>query len=148
MTTRETRSSGDPVAIVQQYIDAFNKGDPDAMAACFAVPGSILNGMAPHVWHGTSAAKDWYKDVLVEGEHAGASGYSVTLCVPLHATATGDAAYVVAPATMTFKVRGKLVTQSGVIFTTALRRIDGEWRIASWAWAKGPINDIRAGKTR
>jgi ketosteroid isomerase-like protein len=137
VTTQETRSSGDPVAAVQRYIDAFNKGDPDAMAACFAVPGSILDGMAPHVWHGTSAAKDWYKDVLAEGEHADASDYFVTLGVPLHATVTGDAAYVVAPATMTFKVRGKLVVQSGAVFTTALRKVEGEWRIASWAWAKG-----------
>lgn len=107
------------------------------MAACFAVPGSILDGMAPHVWHGPSAAKDWYRDVLVEGEHAGASGYFVALGAPLHANVTGDAAYVVAPATMTLKVRGELVTQSGAIFTTALRKVAGEWRIASWAWAKG-----------
>ena len=134
---QEKRSSGDPVAAVQQYIDAFNKGDPEAMAVCFAVPGSILDGMAPHVWHGASAAKDWYSDVLVEGEHAGASDYFVTLGTPLHANVTGDAAYVVTPATMTLKVGGKLVTQSGAIFTTALRKVAGEWRIASWAWAKG-----------
>jgi len=135
--TQETRSPGDPVAAVRQYIDAFNKGDPDAMAAYFAVSGSILDGMAPHLWHGASATRDWYRDVLAEGEHAGASDYFVTLGVPLHANVTGDAAYVVVPATMTFKVRGKLVTQSGAMFTTALRRVDGAWRIASWAWAKG-----------
>lgn len=137
MRTQETRSPGDPVAAVQRYIDAFNKGDPDAMAACFAGSGSILDGMAPHVWHGTSATRDWYRDVLAEGEHAGASDYFVTLGVPLHANVTGDAAYVVVPATMTFKVRGKLVTQSGAMFTTALHRVEGAWRIASWAWAKG-----------
>jgi hypothetical protein len=38
---------------------------------------------------------------------------------------------------MTFKVHGKQVTQSGATFTTALRRVEGDWRIASWAWAKG-----------
>ena len=137
MATQEFQFPVDPVAAVQQYIEAFNRGDPDAMAACFAVPGSILDGMAPHVWHGASAARDWYNDVLAEGEHAGASDYFVTLDAPLHANVTGDAAYVVAPATMTFKIRDKVVTQSGAIFTTALRRVEGAWRIASWAWAMG-----------
>jgi hypothetical protein len=42
-------STKDPVAAVRQYIDAFNKGDAKGLAATFAVPGSILDGMAPHV---------------------------------------------------------------------------------------------------
>jgi hypothetical protein len=29
------------------------------------------------------------------------------------------------------------VTQSGAIFSVALRRFADEWRIAAWAWAKG-----------
>jgi len=49
------------------------------MSATFAVPGSILDGMAPHVWYGPTATQDWYRDVLVEGEQHGASGYLVTL---------------------------------------------------------------------
>ena len=93
--------------------------------------------MAPHLWHGPTAAQDWYRDVLVEGEHAGASDYHVTIGPPLHADVTGDAAYVVSPATMTFKLKGKQVTQSGAIFTTALRKVAEDWRIAAWAWAKG-----------
>jgi hypothetical protein len=137
LAAEKVQSSDGPCAVVQRYVDAFNKGDIDAMAACFAASGSILDGMAPHVWHGASAARDWYRDVLVEGEHAGASDYRVTLGAPLHANVTGDAAYVVAPATMSFKVRGKPVTQSGATFTTALLRVEGHWRIASWAWAKG-----------
>ena len=137
MASQEAQTPIGPVFAVRRYIDAFNHGDVDRMAACFAEPGSILDGMAPHVWHGASAARDWYRDVLAEGEHAGATDYFVTLGAPLHATVTGDAAYVVAPATMTFRVSGKLVTQSGATFTTALRRVEGDWRIASWAWAKG-----------
>jgi hypothetical protein len=62
-------SSPDPVSAVQQYIDAFNKGDATAMGAMCADPMSILDGMAPHVWHGPKATQDWYKVVLVEGEH-------------------------------------------------------------------------------
>lgn len=133
----QSSSAGDATATVRRYIDAFNRGDVEAMAACFAAPATILDGMAPHVWHGPSAARDWYRDVLIEGEHAGAGDYQVSIGAPLHADVTGDAAYIVLPATMTFKVRGEPVTQTGAIFTAALRRDVGEWRIAAWAWAKG-----------
>jgi hypothetical protein len=112
----------DPLAAVHQYINAFNKGDGEAMAATFVAQGSILDGMAPHVWQGPTATQDWYRDVLVEGEEHGASGYLVTLGEPLHNNVTGDSAYVVVPATMTFNAHGRQVTQSGAIFTAALRK--------------------------
>jgi hypothetical protein len=127
----------DPLVAVHQYINGFNKGDGEAMAATFAIPGSILDGMAPHVWQGPTASQDWYRDVLIEGEQHGASDYVVTLGEPSHNNITGDSAYVVVPATMTFKVRGQQVTQTGAIFTVALRRVAEGWRIAAWAWAKG-----------
>ena len=125
------------VAAVGRYIAAFNAGDAAAMAACFATPGTILDGMAPHLWHGPSAAADWYRDVLAEGEHLDARDYHVTLGPPLHADVTGEAAYVVSPATMTFKLKGRQVTQTGATFTTALQKGADGWRIAAWAWAKG-----------
>jgi ketosteroid isomerase-like protein len=127
----------DPMATIRHYIDAFNKGDGAGMAAAFAVPGSILDGMAPHVWQGPTATLDWYRDVLIEGEQHGASGYLVTLGEPLHNNVTGDSAYVVVPASMTFKVHAKQVSQTGAVFTVALRKLAEGWRIAAWAWAKG-----------
>ena len=130
-------AASDPETAVRRYVDAFNAGDVEAMAACFASTGSILDGMAPHLWQGPTAAQDWYRDVLVEGEHQGAGGYAVSLATPRHANVTGDSAYALFPATMTFNLRGKRITQSGATFTTALRRIDGEWRLVAWAWAKG-----------
>lgn len=36
----------EPMGTVRQYIDAFNKGDMEAMSATCAVPASILDGMA------------------------------------------------------------------------------------------------------
>jgi hypothetical protein len=130
-------STQDPIAAVRQYIDGFNKGDANMMAATFAVPGSILDGMAPHLWQGPTASQDWYKDVLSEGKQHGASDYFVTVGEPLHNNITGDSAYVFVPATMTFKVGGEQVTQSGAFFTVALRKLAEGWRIAAWAWTKG-----------
>jgi ketosteroid isomerase-like protein len=127
---------------VRQYIDGFNKGDVEMMAASLADSGSILDGMPPHVWHGPTAALDWYRDVVIAGKHHGASDYVVTVGEPLHNQVTGDSAYVVVPAAMSFKVGGKQVTQTGAVFTVALRKLAEGWRIAAWAWAKGAQRDI------
>jgi ketosteroid isomerase-like protein len=130
-------NAADPMAAIRHYMDAFNRGDREAMAAMFAVPGQILDGMAPHVWQGPTATQDWYRDVLIEGEQHGVSGYFVTLGEPLHNNVTGESAYVVVPASMTFTAQGKQVTQTGAVFTVALRKLPEGWRIAAWAWAKG-----------
>lgn len=130
-------STETPFAAVQQYINAFNQGDGRAMAETFDNVGQILDGMAPHVWQGSNATLDWYKDVLIEGEAHGASGYFVTLGEPLHNDVTNDSAYVVVPATMQFTVNTTKVVQSGAVFTVALRRTVDGWRVAAWAWAKG-----------
>ena len=81
------------MTVLHQYIDAFNKGDIKAMAACFTVPGSILDGLPPHVWSGDSACENWYRDVPVAAEHEGATEYTVTIGPPSHASVTGDSAY-------------------------------------------------------
>ena len=133
----QTTPVKDPVFAVRQYIDAFNRGDAKAMAAFFAETGSILDGMPPHVWSGPTAAEDWYKDVLVESQQKDATDFFVELGQPLHANVTGDSAYAVFPATMRFRHSDKQVTQSGAIYTVALRKSDDGWRIAAWAWAKG-----------
>ena len=73
----------------------------------------------------------------VISEHVGASGYHITLGEPRHLDVIGDNAYVVVPATMTFNIQGKQVTQTGSIFTVALRKLGTEWRMTAWAWAKG-----------
>jgi ketosteroid isomerase-like protein len=129
--------SDDPMVAVRQYVDAFNRGDSKAMAATCADPMQILDGMSPHVWQGATASQDWWKDVLAEGQHLGASAYHIALGQPRHVDVTGDYCYVVVPATMSFQVQGRHVTQTGSLFTVALRKIGPNWRLTAWAWAKG-----------
>jgi hypothetical protein len=74
---------------------------------------------------------------MAAGEREGATDYFVTLDLPLHVEITGDRAYIVVPATMTFRVHGRKVTQSGARFTVALQKLNDGWRITAWAWAKG-----------
>ena len=122
---------------VLHYVEAFNNSDSAGMAAICADPMQILDGMSPHVWQGPTAAEEWWRAVLAEGEHVGASGYRISLGEPRHVNVTGDTAYVVVPATMTFNIQGKQVTQTGSLFTVALRKLGTEWRLTAWAWAKG-----------
>jgi hypothetical protein len=75
--------------------------------------------------------------LLEEGKHAGAEGYFIALGEPSHIDVVGDSGYVVVPATMTFKLRGRQITQSGAAYTIALRKLSAGWRIRAWAWAKG-----------
>jgi ketosteroid isomerase-like protein len=133
-----TLANTEPMAVVRQYVDAFNKGDAEAMAATCADPTSVLDGLAPHIWLGATACRNWYRDVLAAGERGGTTAYFATLGEPRHVDASGDRAYVVVPATMTFKVHGKQVTQTGSTFTLALHELASGWRITAWAWTKGP----------
>ena len=126
-----------PIAAIQRYLDAFSQNDPKAMAAAFDPEGSILDGMPPHSWHGPSAPLDWYRDVMAESERVEASDYLVSLGEPLHNQVTGDRAYFVAPAMMSFTLNGQEITQTGSTFTVALKRTGDDWKIAAWAWSKG-----------
>ena len=130
-------SSNDPMETVLHYIDGFNRGDAQAMAAACADPMQILDGMSPHVWQGPTAAEDWWRDALAEGEHLGVSDYNIVLGEPRHVDVTGDYAYVVAPVTFSYKVKGSQVTQTDAFFTVALRKVGDDWRLAAWSWAKG-----------
>ncbi|MFE3262383.1 nuclear transport factor 2 family protein [Nocardia sp. NPDC059091] len=129
--------SNDPMAVVRQYVDAFNNGDQKAMAAACADPMQILDGMSPHVWQGPTAAEDWWRAALAEAEHVGASGYRIDLGEPRHVDVTGDFGYVVVPATFSYNLEGEQVTQTGAVFTAALGKVGTDWRLTAWAWAKG-----------
>ena len=98
------------------------------MASIFAVAGMIF-GMPPHVWHGTTAAQHWFRDVLVEAQQHGVSGHVVTISERRHVSVTSDNAYAVIPSPMTFKVHGKQVRQPDATFTVALRKLNEEWCI-------------------
>lgn len=124
-------------AAVERYVDAFNRSDEEGLATCFTADGHILDGMAPHVWSGPDATRQWMKDATVEANHLGVSDFHMELGPTLHEAVTGDAAYFAAPATLSFKVHGQPITQSGAMFTLALRKVDDDWRIAAWAWTKG-----------
>lgn len=138
-------NTSEPLATVRSYIDAFNKADEESMLAKFAVQGFILDGMPPHVWQGPNAAREWFRDGQAMAKKQKVTEEKIVISgEPLHNQVSGTSAYVVVPASFTYKMNGKLVSQSGAYFTVALTQVSGAWRIASWAWTKGTTDGTPA----
>ena len=131
-------AGNDPMSTVRSYIEAFNRADVKGLAENFAVPGSILDGMPPHVWQGRTATQDWFRDAQAMAKKQNVTEERLVVTgEPLKKEVTGKSAYIVLPVTFSYKMNGKLVNQTGAYFTIALTQATGAWRIASWAWTKG-----------
>jgi hypothetical protein len=126
----------DVMASVHQFIDGFNKGDAKTALAACASPTSIIDDFPPHEWHGPTACADWSTAYDADAKKNGITDGIVTLRTPWHVDVTGDRAYVVVPVNYTYKQNGKPVTESGSIFTVALKKVAAGWRITGWAWAR------------
>ena len=83
---------------------------------------------------------------MAEAGHSGISNFEMMLGKPTHDAIVGEAAYFTAPAILKFKVRGQPITQSGAMFTVALRRTHGKWAVSAWSWTKragGGTDDMK-----
>lgn len=126
----------DVMVVVNQFVDAFNKGDTKTAAAACAEQTSIIDEFPPHEWHGAGACSKWMDDYDADAKKNGITDGIVTLSNPQHVDITSDRAYVVVPANYTFKKTGKLVEEVGSMLTLALRKGEAGWHITGWAWAK------------
>ena len=126
----------DAVGVVNQFLDGFNKGDTKAVLATCAAEVAIIDEFPPYVWHGARACIDWADDFAADAKKNGITDPVVTLGKPRNVDVTGDRAYLVIPANYKFKVKGKPASETGSIFTVALRKWPTGWRITGWAWAK------------
>ena len=124
--------SANVMARVHQFIDGDTK---TSMAAC-APEAAIVDEFPPHEWQGPGACLNWNRDYRAYNKANGITDTIATIGSPRHVDITGDRAYVVVPATYTYKKRGQQVKESGSVFTVALRKGATGWRITGWAWAK------------
>jgi ketosteroid isomerase-like protein len=126
----------DVMAVVHQVLDGFNKGDVNSFQAACAESTSIIDEFAPYEWHGAGACSKWTNDFEADAKKNGISDGAVAMGEPSHVDITGDLAYVVAPATYTYKQHGKPMKESGSRFVVVLQKAPSGWRITGWAWAK------------
>lgn len=82
----------DALAAVRRYIDAFDNSDEAATVVAFDDDAVRLDGTPQHVWQEPLAQRTWYRDVMAESAHLGATHHVVTVDEPLHDTVTADSA--------------------------------------------------------
>lgn len=135
---------GDVMAVVHQWVDGFNKGDrASALAAC-ADETSILDNIAPHEWHGSGACAKWFEAYDAMGKTYNITDAMVVLSKLRHLLVTGDAAYLVATATLTYKEGGKPMKETGSTVTMSLQKGQSGWRINGWSWANGLESAVKS----
>jgi len=126
----------DVMKSVSQFVDAFNKGDTKTAAAACADQTAIIDEFPPHEWHGSGACSTWMNDYDSDAKKNGITDGNVTLAKPRHVDVNGDRAYVVVPASYTYKQKGKPVKESASMLTVALQKSSADWKITGWSWTK------------
>jgi len=129
----------DVMAAVNRFGMGYNKGDVKMMNSACAEQTSIVDEFPPHEWHGAGACATWFKDYGTDAQKNGITEGQVTLGKPSHVDVTGDRAYVVVPASYTFKMKGAPMKEVGASLTIALRKDKSGWRITGWTWTKGTV---------
>ena len=124
------------MAVVNQFTDAFNKGDTKSAAATCAEQTSIIDEFPPHEWHGAGGCAKWMADYDADAKNNGITDGNVKLSTPKHVDVTADRAYVVVPADYTYKMKGKPVKETASLLTVALQKSTSGWKITGWSWSK------------
>ncbi len=124
------------MATVQQLVDAFNKGDTKSLVAVCADEMCIIDEFPPHEWHGAGTRSKWLADYDADTKKNGITDGNVTISKPRHIDVTGDRAYVVVPANYSYKQNGKAMNETDSTWTFTLQKINANWRVTGWAWAK------------
>lgn len=126
----------DVLAAVHRFFDNLDTNHLETALAVCDSPVSIIDEFPPHEWHGPTACADWWKALDVYNVKNGITDGSATLGTPWSVDVTGDRAYVVLPATYTYKQHGEPIKESRSVFTVALKRTSAGWRITGWTWSK------------
>jgi len=118
---------------IASFVDAVNKGDAAKALTHFAADATITEDLAPFRWHGPRAGSDWLTAMQKNGERMGISDIQMKLGVPAQVLAQGNRAYEAVPGVVTFKGKGRILHESGIL-TFALEKQNGDWKITVLAW--------------
>ncbi len=123
---------------VNGFIDATGKAaDINRAASYWTANQSMVDEFAPYHWTGPNAVRNWWAGFLADSKKSGATDAVVVTTARPHILQTATHAYVVQPARVELKVKGKPVAINGLL-TFALDRTTAGWKIASCAWSDQP----------
>jgi ketosteroid isomerase-like protein len=139
VAAQQTAEQKAALAVVNQFIDGFNKGDvPAALATC-AEQTSIIDEIPPFEWSGAGACGKWAADYDADAKKKGITAGAVTMGTPRHNVISGDRAYLVIPTSYDVTQNGKPVKQTGAVMAVTLRKGAAGWKITAWSWSTGSI---------
>jgi len=122
---------------IHQFIDDFNKGDVKGAAAAHMDSVSIIDELPPHLWRGPGAFQAWTKALEADAKKNAVTDESVTVGDPTYSVVSGRRAYVVVPASFTFKQKGAAMKEAAQM-TYVLQKGAAGWKIAAWTWVGSP----------
>lgn len=130
--------NADLVAVINKFIDSFDKGDAATAAATHAaVPElGITDEVAPYHWTGAKAFATWAGDLEKNDKAEGITEENVKVSAPSRVERTATDAYVVVPAVYSFKQKGVAMKETAQM-TFVLKKGATGWMIYSWTWT-GP----------
>lgn len=115
-------------------IDAVVRDFADGKTGPATTLTAITDEFAPYFWHGPNAAADWFSDLQKSSAHDHDTDFVIAPGKASQLNINSDKAYAVYPTVLTFKHRGKPMTEHGA-FAMAFDKSSGNWRMTSWAWA-------------
>ena len=124
----------DVTAVVHQWAASFNAEDAKTGNSICAEDAVVIDDFPPHVWQGRDACAGWFRDYEAMAARTGISSGKITVGEARQVDVESGYAYLVAPVTLSFNRRGKVITDKGVL-TMALHKGEAGWRITGWTWA-------------
>ena len=135
-TPSRAADASDVTNVVQRFVAGFNAGDVKLVTDMSLDDMSIIDEFPPYEWHGPGTMMKWLGDYDADAKKNAITEGKVTITKTKHAFVDGDRAYVVTVSNYDYKKAGKPVHQKGSIFTFALRRAEGAWKISGWSWSQ------------
>jgi ketosteroid isomerase-like protein len=123
-------------APIKTFMDAFNKGDMAGAAATHAPDVVIVDEVPPFFWRGPKAFAEWGAALDADAKKIGMTEPKVTIGAASRTEVSGDQAYVIVPATFTFKLKGAPMSEAAQM-TVIVKKGASGWLIHSWTWT-GP----------
>jgi len=127
-------ASRGPAAAINQFNNAFNRGDLAGAKATLTDDAFIIDEIAPHAWRGPGAFDAWAADLDKSNKAAGITNENNVIGQTVRSMVDGDTAYVVSRVTLTYRQHGRRMVEPAEL-AIALRQEGGAWKMAGFAWA-------------
>lgn len=125
--------NGAVAAVFTNAIAAFNRGDMKGWIATCGPSAGIIDEIPPHSWQGASACADWWRSFESFANSNRITDANVSTGTPWHLEVTARTAYMVVPATYSYRQNGKAQRESG-IFTVSFKKTLNGWLMSGWTW--------------